>query len=160
MKIRGLLIWLAIIFTFTFTIWGITTISERINRMAIADLKVKVKSLTQNVLSLQKAVVTIQDILIVEHGKASWYGKPFHGRITASGEVYDMYKVSAAHKTLPLKSWVWVVNLENGRVLDIRINDRGPFIEGRIIDLSYAAAKILGVVKHGTADVKVVAISG
>lgn len=94
----------------------------------------------------------------VERGKASWYGKKFHGRKTSNGEIYDMYAVSAAHKTLPLGTFVRVENLENDRVLDVRINDRGPFVRGRIIDLSYAAAKELGVVGPGTAEVEIVAL--
>jgi rare lipoprotein A len=93
-----------------------------------------------------------------QHGKASWYGKKFHGRKTANGETYNMYGVSAAHKTLPLGTFVRVHNLENNRQLDVRINDRGPFVRGRIIDLSYAAAKRLGVVGPGTAEVQIVAL--
>ena len=93
-----------------------------------------------------------------ERGRASWYGSKFHGRNTSSGEPFDMYKVSAAHKTLPLPSWVEVTNLENGRELVVRVNDRGPFKEGRIIDLSYAAAVKLGVLDAGTAPVEVRAI--
>ena len=91
-------------------------------------------------------------------GKASWYGKKFHGRKTANGERYDMYAVSAAHKTLPLGTWVRVENRDNGRKLDVRLNDRGPFVPGRIIDLSYGAAKKLGVVGPGTAPVKITAL--
>jgi rare lipoprotein A len=90
-----------------------------------------------------------------QSGKASWYGKKFHGRKTANGETYNMYGISAAHKTLPLGTWVRVVNLENQRTLDVRINDRGPFVHGRIIDLSYGAAKKLGVVGPGTAKVRI-----
>ena len=93
-----------------------------------------------------------------QKGKASWYGKKFHGRKTANGERYDMYGTSAAHKTLPLGTWVRVNNLDNGRTLDVRINDRGPFVHGRIIDLSYGAAKKLGVVGPGTANVTVTAL--
>jgi len=93
-----------------------------------------------------------------ERGRASWYGSKFHGRNTSSGEPFDMYKVSAAHKTLPLPSWVEVTNLDNGRKLVVRVNDRGPFKEGRIIDLSYAAAVKLGVLEAGTAPVEVRAI--
>lgn len=91
-------------------------------------------------------------------GKASWYGKKFHGRPTANGERYDMHAISAAHKTLPLGTVVRVENLDNGRTLDIRINDRGPFVEGRIIDLSYGAAQTLGVVGPGTARVRLTAL--
>ncbi len=93
-----------------------------------------------------------------EQGIASWYGKDFHGRKTSNGEIYNMYAVSAAHKTLPLGTYVRVYNLNNGRKLDVRINDRGPFVKGRIIDLSYAAADALGVVGPGTAPVKIVAL--
>ena len=93
-----------------------------------------------------------------EKGLASWYGDPFHGRKTASGEVYNMYEISAAHKTLPLHTWVEVRNLKNNKVMILRINDRGPFIEGRIIDLSQAAAKELGVYRPGTAPVLVTAL--
>ncbi len=91
-------------------------------------------------------------------GKASWYGKKFHGRKTSNGERYDMYGLSAAHKTLPMGTWVRVNNRDNGRTLDVRINDRGPFVAGRIIDLSFGAAKKLGVVGPGTARVKITAL--
>ncbi|MGK7297224.1 MAG: septal ring lytic transglycosylase RlpA family protein [Candidatus Wenzhouxiangella sp. M2_3B_020] len=93
-----------------------------------------------------------------ERGRASWYGSKFHGRPTSSGEPFDMYEVSAAHKTLPLPTWVEVTNLDNGRKLVVRVNDRGPFKEGRIIDLSYAAAVKLGVLESGTAPVEVRAL--
>ncbi|MBI5343955.1 MAG: septal ring lytic transglycosylase RlpA family protein, partial [Deltaproteobacteria bacterium] len=81
-----------------------------------------------------------------EAGIASWYGKDFHGRPTASGEAYDMYAMTAAHKTLPLGTIVNVKNLENGRDVRVVVNDRGPFVRGRIIDLSYSAAKELDMV--------------
>ena len=93
-----------------------------------------------------------------EVGIASWYGPGFHGRRTASGEFYNMYDLTAAHKTLPLGTYVKVINLENGKSVIVRINDRGPFVPGRIIDLSYSAAKRLGMVKKGTAKVMIVAI--
>jgi len=80
-----------------------------------------------------------------EEGIASWYGHPFHGRRSASGEVYNMYDMTAAHRTLPFGTQVRVHNLENGRDVDVRITDRGPFVEGRIIDLSYAAAQAMGM---------------
>lgn len=95
------------------------------------------------------------DIGYNERGLASWYGPNFHGKKTANGEIFDMTLVSAAHKTLPLPSVVRVTNLENGRSLIIRINDRGPFVRGRIIDLSKRAAELLGVTAHGTAMVQV-----
>ena len=91
-------------------------------------------------------------------GKASWYGKKFHGRKTANGEVYNMYAMTAAHKTLPLGTWVRVYNLSNNKSIVVRVNDRGPFVQGRIIDLSYTAAQKLGVVGPGTAPVKIVAL--
>ena len=94
----------------------------------------------------------------VERGIASWYGTKFHGRRTSSGEPYDLYAVTAAHKTLPLPSYVLVTNLNNGRNLVVRVNDRGPFHDERIIDLSYAAAGKLGVLPTGTARVEVRAI--
>ena len=94
----------------------------------------------------------------IQYGKASWYGKKFHGRRTSNGEIFDMYKVSAAHKTLPMGTLVKVTNLYNNRELVVRINDRGPFVKGRIIDLSYAAAKKIGVVGPGTARVRIVAL--
>lgn len=87
-------------------------------------------------------------------GYASWYGHPYHGRKTASGEIYDMNQLTAAHKTLPLGSRVQVINQDNGRQVDVRINDRGPFIEGRVIDLSYAAAKEIQMVGPGLALVR------
>ena len=93
-----------------------------------------------------------------ERGIASWYGSKFHGRRTSSGEPYDMHLATAAHKTLPLPTYVEVKNLDNGRKMIIKVNDRGPFHEGRIIDLSYAAAIKLGVDQTGTARVDVRAI--
>jgi rare lipoprotein A len=88
-----------------------------------------------------------------QKGVASWYGKKFHGRKTSNGETYNMYAISAAHKTLPLGTYVKVYNLDNKKCMTVRINDRGPFIEGRIIDLSYGAANRLGIVQKGTANV-------
>ncbi|SEG76565.1 septal ring lytic transglycosylase RlpA family protein [Marinobacterium lutimaris] len=91
-------------------------------------------------------------------GTASWYGEKFHGHLTSNGEVYDMYKMSAAHKSLPLPSYVRVTNLSNRRQVIVRVNDRGPFHDNRLIDLSYAAAAKLGMLNHGTARVEVEAI--
>ncbi len=85
------------------------------------------------------------DVPMVESGLASWYGKPFHGRRTASGEVYDMNAMTAAHKTMPLPSYAVVRNPANGREVVVRVNDRGPFIKGRVIDLSRAAARKLRI---------------
>jgi len=94
----------------------------------------------------------------VQTGIASWYGKKFHGRFTANGEVFDMYKKSAAHKTLPLGTYVKVIKLSDKTETIVRVNDRGPFVKGRIIDLSYAAAKEIGLVGPGVANVKVIAL--
>lgn len=93
-----------------------------------------------------------------ERGKASWYGVKFHGNKTANGETYDMYKMTAAHKHLPLPSYVSVKNLDNGKSTIVRVNDRGPFHQGRIIDLSYAAATKLDILKKGTANVEIAVI--
>ncbi|GAV19819.1 rare lipoprotein A [Mariprofundus micogutta] len=90
-----------------------------------------------------------------ESGVASWYGSDFHGKRTANGERYDMYTLSAAHKTLPMPTLVRVTNLENGRFVIVRVNDRGPFVKNRLIDLSYAAAKELGYTEKGTTRVRV-----
>ncbi len=91
----------------------------------------------------------------VERGIASWYGKKFHGRKTSNGETYNMYAMTAAHKTLPIPSYLQVTNLENGKQVVVRVNDRGPFHENRIIDLSYAAASKLGISQVGTGKVEI-----
>ena len=93
-----------------------------------------------------------------QKGIASWYGKKFHGRKTSSGEIYDMYAMTAAHKTLPLPTYVEVKNLKNGKKAVVRVNDRGPFHDNRIIDLSYTAALKLGLAQAGTGLVEVRAI--
>ena len=95
----------------------------------------------------------------VQRGLASWYGKKFHGRKTSSGEIYNMHAMTAAHKTLPLPSYVRVVNIENGRSIVVKVNDRGPFIGDRIIDLSFAGATKLGVIEPGTAEVEISVLS-
>jgi len=91
----------------------------------------------------------------VQQGEASWYGTKFHGRKTSSGETYDMFAMTAAHKTLPLPTYVEVTHRKNGRKIIVKVNDRGPFHDGRIIDLSYAAAKKLGVAATGTGPVEI-----
>ena len=93
-----------------------------------------------------------------ERGLASWYGPKFQGRLTSNGEVYDMEKMTAAHKLLPMNTWVEVVNQDNGKKAVVRVNDRGPFVDGRIIDLSKAAARKLGVLGPGTAPVYIRAL--
>ena len=91
----------------------------------------------------------------VINGVSSFYAKDFHGKLTANGEVYDMYGLTAAHKTLPLNTIARVTNLENNKSLILRINDRGPYIKGRILDCSYGAAKKLGFIEQGTTKVKI-----
>ncbi len=93
-----------------------------------------------------------------ERGIASWYGADFHGKKTSNGEIYNMHDMTAAHKTLPLGTRVRVFNLENNKETEVRVNDRGPFVHGRIIDLSYEAARRIGVVGPGTAQVEINAI--
>lgn len=95
----------------------------------------------------------------IDTGIASWYGPDFHGRPTSNGERYNMYDTTAAHKILPMNTMLLVKNLENGRETVVRINDRGPFVRGRIIDLSYTSAKKLGVIRKGTAKVRIIALA-
>lgn len=95
----------------------------------------------------------------METGIASWYGRYFHGRSTSNGERYNMYAETAAHKILPMNTMVLVKNLENDREMVVRINDRGPFVRGRVIDLSYESAKQLGIIKKGTAKVRLYALA-
>lgn len=93
-----------------------------------------------------------------ERGVASWYGQPFHKRLTSNGERYNMFRMTAAHKTLPLPTYVCVTNLANGRRVLVKVNDRGPFVSDRLIDLSYGAAKKLGIVGRGLAPVDIRAV--
>lgn len=93
-----------------------------------------------------------------ETGDASWYGRKFHGHLTSNGEIYDMFSYSAAHKSLPIPSFLEVTNIENGKNLIVRVNDRGPFHGNRIVDLSYAAATYLGYEENGTARVRIRAV--
>jgi rare lipoprotein A len=92
--------------------------------------------------------------LSMETGVASWYGHPYHGRPAANGEIYDMEKMTAAHRTLPFETMVRVVNLNNNKAVEVRITDRGPFVDGRIIDLSHAAARAIDMIGPGTAMVR------
>jgi rare lipoprotein A len=95
----------------------------------------------------------------IENGTASWYGPNFHGLKTSNGEIYNMYEMTAAHKILPMDTMLLVTNLDNGRKTVVRVNDRGPFVQGRILDLSYKAAKTLEIVENGTARVQIVALA-
>jgi len=94
----------------------------------------------------------------VQEGIASWYGPGFHGKRTSSGERFDQYDFTAAHRTLPLGSWVVVTNKMNGRSIQVYVNDRGPYIQGRVIDLSYAAARAIGMLGSGTVPVRIVVL--
>lgn len=98
---------------------------------------------------------TIVEVGTKYRGMASWYGPNFHGRKTSSGEIYNMYEYTAAHKTLPMNTMLKVTNLNNGKNVVVRVNDRGPFVGNRIIDLSYAAAKKIGMIATGTAPVEI-----
>lgn len=91
----------------------------------------------------------------VERGVASWYGEDFHGRPTSSGEIYNMYDLTAAHKLIPLGTVAKITNLDNGRSVVVKINDRGPFVDGRVIDLSYSAASEIGMVDEGVSKVEI-----
>jgi rare lipoprotein A len=95
-----------------------------------------------------------------ETGVASWYGHPYHGRASASGEIYDMEQMTAAHRTLPFGTRVQVENLDNGMITEVRINDRGPFVDNRVIDLSHAAAGAINMVGPGTAHVRLTIVAG
>jgi rare lipoprotein A len=103
----------------------------------------------------QTYVPAVNKDAVKQRGLASWYGKKFHGQKTSSGEVYDMFAMTAAHKTFPIPSYARVTNVKNGLVVVVRINDRGPFHPGRVIDLSYAAAAKIGIVAAGSAMVEV-----
>ncbi len=94
----------------------------------------------------------------MESGIASWYGSDFHGRSTSNGETYNMHEITAAHKLLPMHTMLLVQNLDNGKQTIVRVNDRGPFIRGRIIDLSYGSAKKIGLIPSGIARVKITAL--
>lgn len=95
----------------------------------------------------------------IEKGTASWYGPNFHGLKTSNGEIYNMHEMTAAHKILPMDTMLLVTNLDNGRKTVVRVNDRGPFVQGRILDLSYKAARTLEIVEDGTARVQIVALA-
>ncbi len=124
---------------------------------AIKQSRTLAKAVTYTVRG--KKYRTISDVSdFSQQGSASWYGPGFHGRKTASGEIYDMNALTAAHKRLPLGTRVKVTNLRNGKSVVVRINDRGPFHGNRVLDLSKAAAKKIGVVQSGVADVSIVAL--
>lgn len=118
--------------------------------MLFAALMILFSSCSRNQYETTPTVIT---------GQASWYGPKFHGRTTSNHEIFDMYDMTAAHKSLPFGTYVMVTNLDNGRSVKVRINDRGPFIRGRVIDLSYAAAKVLGMVGTGVVPARIEILS-
>jgi rare lipoprotein A len=111
-------------------------------------------SAKQSPANAPKAPASNKAVKPYQVGEASWYGKQFHGKETASGESYDMFRFTAAHPTLPLGSWVRVTNLRNHKAVIVRVNDRGPVVPGRIMDLSYGAAQVLGMRGNGVAKVR------
>ena len=145
-------------------LWGLVFVLSSCTVVKVATFPVKVagKVAVKTVEITGKTTWNIITAPLPEsemEGVASWYGPGFHGRRTASGEIYNMYDYTAAHKTLPLGTYVRVINLENGKSVVVRINDRGPFVKNRIIDLSYAAAKKIDMIDKGTARVKLQIIS-
>jgi rare lipoprotein A len=149
---------IAVIFTFTVAI--VFTIAGCGSRQAVLHGPSKKSPATQKPYRVNGRTYYPVDSThgFRESGKASWYGKKFHGRKTANGETFDMYARTGAHKTLPMNTMVLVRNLDNGRETVVRINDRGPFSRGRIIDLSYGAAKKIDMIRSGTARVEIVAL--
>ena len=111
-------------------------------------------SAKQSPANATQAPATKKAVKPYQVGEASWYGKQFHGKETASGESYDMFRFTAAHPTLPLGSWVRVTNLRNHKSVIVRINDRGPVVPGRIMDLSYGAAQVIGMRGYGVSKVR------
>jgi rare lipoprotein A len=107
------------------------------------------------VASCARPTVRPADIGGAEVGLASWYGAEFQGRRTSSGEIYDMHQLTAAHRELPLGTWIMVTNLDTGRSVEVRVNDRGPFVRGRIVDVSYRAGRLLGMIGPGVVPVRV-----
>ena len=101
------------------------------------------------------SIITLIDASNSIYGKASWYGSKFHGKLMASGKKYNMYDYIAAHKTLPLGTLIKVTNLKNNRWVYVKVMDRGPYVKGRVLDLSYLAAKKIGLIKSGVAKVKI-----
>jgi rare lipoprotein A len=107
----------------------------------------------------QPASAAIEQPTFRQVGIASWYGKAHHGHITANGEIFDMHELTAAHRSLPFDTVVRVTNLANGKSVQVRINDRGPYVQGRVVDLSAAAARQLGIVEKGTVEVRIEAFA-
>ena len=134
--------------------WKIPTALPK-DTMPVPDVSAPGKGAYSYVVNGERYWVKAVAVGYRETGLASWYGKKFHGRLTANQEVYDMYAYTAAHKNLPLPSYIKVFNHNNKRSVTVRVNDRGPFVKGRIVDLSYAAAKQIGIDKAGIAPVTI-----
>ena len=128
-------------------------IEER--RMVPPEKKMVLKEETREEKPVLPEKIEKRETQEIQYGVASWYGPDSHGKPTSSGEIYDMYQLTCAHNTFPLGTMVMVTNLENGKSIELKVNDRGPFVKERIIDLSYAAAQMLGIWEKGTAYVKV-----
>ena len=135
-------------------VWGERDFSNAPNAVPRVDPPHKLANRPYSINGVKYHPVT-GDAPLVQTGIASWYGKQFHGKKTSTGEIYDMFAMSAAHTTMELPSYAKVTNLENGKSVIVRVNDRGPFLHNRVIDLSYAAASKLGYANKGTAKVKV-----
>jgi len=154
---------LGLAFLLCFTTWGcgrhrVKSIKHPSRKLIVLPEKAKGRGFKPYIVNGERYYPLPDSEGFIQHGMASWYGKEFHGRSTASGEIYDMHGMSAAHKTLPLGTYAKVVNLSNNEQVVVRINDRGPFVKGRIIDLSYAAAKEIKLIGPGTAKVKLIAL--
>lgn len=137
-----------------------TTVIKKPNRVATSTKENTSEDSTPISLSTPSTIETKNTPLFLEEGEASWYGPNFHGKKTANGETYDMYKATAAHRTLAFNSVVRVTNLANGKSVDVRINDRGPYAKDRIIDLSKEAADRIGMIQSGTATIRLELLSG
>jgi rare lipoprotein A len=139
---RGIMKTILTALTALFLSLGVATASDPVSDSRSAESK---KSTSQNAKKAKKTMV----------GEASWYGKAFHGRTTASGEEYDMFQLTAAHKSLPLGTYVKVTNLRNGKWAVLKVNDRGPYVGNRILDVSYGAAQALNFRGRGVEKVKI-----
>ncbi len=133
-------------------------VSSITNAKPKAEVKSRYGNMESYVIGNRRYYTMESSLGYVESGVASWYGSKFHGRRTSSGEPYNMYGMTAAHKSLPLPTYVEVTNLDNGQKIIVKVNDRGPFVDDRLIDLSYVAAAKLGIAQQGTGRVKVRAI--
>lgn len=147
----------SIVFTSLTILLGLTFITSCQSSLRVADPSPRTGTETEqecDAIAEHTAVDSSCGLFLVTEGIASYYAGRFHGRMTANGEIFDMNALTAAHRTLPFGTWVRVTNLENGREVVVRINDRGPYIDGRIIDLSREAAREIGLIRPGTGEVK------